>query len=340
MSGRSGRSVLTGGFIALDAICEEDRLHHCAGGTAANVAANLAYLGWRAAVTGVVGRDAAGRRLRSDLRRAGVDTVFVRSRSVTRTPVVVHEVLPSGHRFRFRCPACSRTLPRHRPLAVEDARRVVARAAPANVFVFDRASAACLLIAEKVRARGALIVFEPSSRGRPAAVERALELAHVLRYSSERASHLPVAVRRARVGQLQVRSVGKRGVDFRVGRGGWTRMGGIRTPLVDAAGAGDWLTAGLLAYLPSLAPGRLSAASVEEALARAQALAALSCAYAGARGLAAIPPAATSSLVDVIAETRSVASPPDRASMRPRPVSADLCNTCLEQASTRSDLAG
>src|SRR5438094_530879 len=93
-------SCLSMGFVALDVIIHGERLGHAAGGTAANVAANLAFFGWRSAVAGVVGDDPAGRHLVSDLSAAKVDVSDVRKSSGAQTPVVIHEILDHSHRFR------------------------------------------------------------------------------------------------------------------------------------------------------------------------------------------------------------------------------------------------
>jgi len=45
-----------------------------AGGTAGNVAANLAYFGWKARIAGLIGRDDAGRIASHDLSDGSVST--------------------------------------------------------------------------------------------------------------------------------------------------------------------------------------------------------------------------------------------------------------------------
>lgn len=63
-------------------------------GGAANVAANVRALGGQATVCGVVGRDAAGRRLRAELQRGGIEVAGVVTSSayatITKTRIVAH----------------------------------------------------------------------------------------------------------------------------------------------------------------------------------------------------------------------------------------------------------
>lgn len=61
------RSVLASGFVALDIVCSDQNVWMCAGGTAGNVAANLAYFGWKARIAGLIGHDDVGHIVRRNL---------------------------------------------------------------------------------------------------------------------------------------------------------------------------------------------------------------------------------------------------------------------------------
>lgn len=278
-------SILSSGYAALDVIVDGEAMGHRAGGTAVNVAANLAYLGWGSEVTAILGDDPAGRRLRGDLTRAGVGTEFLTTEPDATTPVVVHEVLPQTHRFRFGCPACGRRFPRYRSISTEHAKWVSDLVHP-DVFFFDRVSAGTLFLADAVRERGGLVVFEPATRGRAHHFAQALQLAHIVKLSDERLEALGDRYDgRTRSGQVHILTNGGSGATWRLGHKAWTTVPGFSMDIVDAGGAGDWTTAGLLASMPSLEPEGLVDVNFDHALRVSQAIAALSCRSRGARGI-------------------------------------------------------
>lgn len=273
------KRILCCGYIALDLISYKERLIRRAGGTAGNVACNLSFLGWSAAVGGSVGHDSAGRALQHDLRRCGVSTEQLSLRPEGGTPVVLHEISERGHRFQFHCPECGRRFPKYRPLD-EVTARALCEQIDVDVFFFDRASVGTAVIAETLRERGTLIVFEPSTQGREP--ERCIRAADVVKFSSERASAVEPLMQSARP-RLRVVTDGAKGAHAFVGATE-IHVPAFPANLVDAGGAGDWTTAGMLWQLVS---GQRSwtAPAVKDALRFGQALAAVSCAYPGARSV-------------------------------------------------------
>ena len=275
------KQILCCGYIALDLVSYKGRLvRRAAGGTAGNVAANMAFLGWRAHVAGIVGADAAGRTLMSDLKKAAVNTDELVAREDVGTPLVLHEVLESGHRFWSHCPECGRKFPRYRPLDETQARSL-ADWIRADVFFFDRASAAMALLAETLREKGTTVVFEPSTQGREP--ERCARAAHIVKYSSERAAAVEPLLRSC-APRVRIVTDGANGATAHVD-GKDIHVAGFPAHVVDAGGAGDWTTAGFLwRFLGSERPS-WSQEAVREALRGGQAMAAVSCAYPGARSV-------------------------------------------------------
>lgn len=272
--------VHTTGFVALDLLVVDGAASAHAGGSAANIAINLALLGWPARVTGLLGGDDAGRAVVEDLRRHGVETSGLDLDAGARTPVVVHEVRDGRHRFRFSCPSCGRGYAKHRPLPAERA----AASGPCDVFVFDRTSVYAVAAAEKARRDGALVVFEPGTPGRAAAFRQAVETADVFRRSHDLDDRLPDRLSESPP-CLEIVGHGADGVRWR-GRWrsesfpDWQAAPAEATAardVVDPGGAGDWLTAGLV---DSIVNGRL----VADAIAQGQRLASLSCGFPGTRG--------------------------------------------------------
>ena len=275
-------SIMAAGYVPLDIVRYRDRIWHAAGGTAGNVAAILSFLGWRSTVVVDLGDDLAGHRVKDDLQKAKVSVEWLRLVKSRTTPRLIHEIDGQGHRYRFSCPKCEGRFPTSGPLLKDRAEELVELRIRSNVFVFDRLNVGTVLLAEHYRSTGALVVFEPSLPGRRILTERALDAANVVKQSSDRDAGLDSA--EAREGQIWIVTKGSRGARFRIGAGRWCESKPYISSVVDAGGAGDWMTAGLI-YALHLRH-TLAEDAVTSALSWAQALAAVSCEVPGARGLA------------------------------------------------------
>lgn len=222
---------------------------------------------------------------------------------------------------------------------MEQAEVVLANHRTPDVFFFDRVSAAIKEMATEYRKRGALIYFEPSSGGRQAELVEALKLAHIVKYSEDRMHGLLGALRHLTGKRLEIETLGAKGLRFRrIGDGdapAWkTRRAFKVRALRDAAGAGDWCTAGLL-YQLDWKNGRefsdLADEELESALVFGQALAALNCQHVGARGLtAAVDHASILASVVQVRANGLTDNPPEASlptvSIRGQHV---RCRTCL-----------
>ena len=275
------RSIVCSGFVALDTVRFEEYEWHRAGGTAANIAANLAFLGWTAKLLGEVGADLIGLRLKADLETAGVDVSDLMVSPQSATPRVIHEVGHFGHRFRFFCAVCGRRFPRYRPPSSTLVPGVLATVSTPDFYFFDRASTFSVAVAEDMRRRGVTVIFEPSTKGGQVLLRRAVECAHILKVSEERLAVVRHLMRSGQDGQIQIVTRGEAGLLLSL-RGETVEVPAFPAKAVDAGGAGDWVTAGLLAYLPS---SKTSAflSDIAKALRYGQAFAALNCGFVGAR---------------------------------------------------------
>lgn len=280
----SGPTVLSAGFTVLDVVRGRDVISHHAGGTAGNVAADLAWLGVHTAALARLGADPAGELLRMDLESAGVDVRHVHLDESVITPIVVHDTGRGGRpKYLFSCPLCGRKFSSHRPVTAAQSAPFVA--APPSIFFFDRASAAALQIAAAARAAGGHVVFEPNGPGREALTRKAVDLATVVKVSIDRLDGLMELLGLPRSGQVQVRTAGADGLRWRFGASAWRHEEAFEVDaIVDQGGAGDWTTAGLLSVLPTWGQ-ELNETVLRRGLRLGQALAAVSCAYTGARGM-------------------------------------------------------
>jgi fructokinase len=318
--------------MPLDVITTHDTVVHQAGGTAANVAAILAYLGWNAILAGQTGDDPAGDILVDDLKHAGVDTVHLHRPVGMPTPRLIHSVRPDGHSFSYRCPACQLRLPRSRPLTVAQARACITSHPTAAVYFFDRVNAGTLTLAEHYAGTGTVIVFEPSVPVSAELLGRAVAVAHIVKHSDHRSvGGLDDVGVRSRRGQLRIVTHGAEGLELRIGEGRNRRFAALATLAVDTGGAGDWTTAGLIAV--AVRHGGLRNAAIDDGLRFGQALSALSCTAVGARGLMRLRRSTVLRHARAVLAHGGVTTEP-RYGEPPRRVITDACATCLLPAST------
>lgn len=275
-------SAMAAGYVTLDIVSYQGQVWHAAGGTAANVAAILAFMGWSTSITADLGDDVAGREVRDDLKNANVLVDLLRLRPGASTPRLIHEIDDSGHRYRFKCPTCNGLFPMGRPLRKDRALELLELGTKPDVFFFDRLNAGTLLLAEHFASKGSIVIYEPSRPARASLLERALDAATVVKQSNNRYSGLDDLRPRSR--QVRIVTEGQHGARFKIGGGAWHHSDAFPSPVVDAGGAGDWTTAALIHMLRP--EERRTVKTVGSALRAAQALAALSCGVPGARGLA------------------------------------------------------
>lgn len=281
---------------AVDAHTVIERRH--AGGTCGNVLAILAWLGHHADAVGRIGDDAFGHELIDDLQRCGVGVRCLDVEAGRATPVVYQESMTDArgrakHRFFRRCPHCGAALPGYRPLLMQAVEAVASSLPEHEVFFFDRVAPGPLELARRSRARGAVVVFEPSGVKNEEAFLEALQVAHVVKYSHERLRGIDALTARAKV-PVEVETCGADGLRVRQrqrGRlGAWWALEAVAAREVrDTSGSGDWCTAGFVHHLATR--GRFGtdlgehSELIADALRVGQRLAALNCAYDGARGL-------------------------------------------------------
>lgn len=296
------RSCVGTGFIVLDVIRNSvgsSATEQCfAGGSCGNVLAILSYLGWDANAVGRIGDDHAGRELVADLGKWGVETKLLQVEAGRGTPIIVQENYLDGkgrprHRFSRACPVCGATLPAFRALLASEAATIASKLPAHSVFYFDRVAPGTLELAQKSRANGALVVFEPSGIKDERLFAECLMTAHVAKYANDRIEGIHDGVAKAKV-PIEIETLGAKGLRLRVrtkGRvGAWRDLAAFSAPeLRDAAGSGDWTTAGLIhGLMTSGAAAETAVADVNVVVSAArhgQALAALNCGFDGARGL-------------------------------------------------------
>jgi fructokinase len=276
------RRLLTLGYVVCDVVGSNGSVAYSAGGSAANVAANLAVLGWDVALYAKLGADVAGHHVRNDLAEAGVEVTPIEMSDDVLTPVVVVDPSRVGRRYLFRCPKCGTSYGRHRPVT-----HVASEALDdIDVIYFDRASLAAVRLAEHAQRLGKLVIFEPNTPGRSDLFQRAMMAAQLVKYSAERGETLRHFLDGAPSQQFQIQTLGAEGCMLRRGGGPWRSQPAPVVTAVDAVGAGDMLTSALLYLaLNGVADWPRSIRGLGELMADAQWFAAANCQEVGPRAL-------------------------------------------------------
>lgn len=283
------------GLLALDLIVQHgqdgQRLSASGGGTCGNVLAILARLGWQASWLGSMDASASGRMVLEEMNRGGVQTHT--SKDAHPPPVFAHHIHTSAdghatHWFSNACPICARKLPKYVRPSDAWLRSQSQLVLDADVFFVDRLSSGALELARLASARGALVVYEPSSVSDSPWMAEMIAIADVVKYSSDRASALRNSVP-PNERTLWVETRGSEGLRWSLGSVGAHRalVPAVHNPsAIDACGAGDWFTSALLFGLTQTnqKPTDLGYEQLMGLMQRASRVAAWSCGFLGARG--------------------------------------------------------
>jgi fructokinase len=294
-------AVVGTGLISLDVVVGAQQgatPRYWAGGTCGNVLAILAYLGWRSYPAATLGKDIAADMVIEDFARFDMQLQFLTRDTARHTPIIVEKIRirPDGtprHRFVWTCPTCGAWLPGYRTLLASQAAAVAQKMPDAKVFFFDRISRGALALARASVARGALVVFEPNGIKDGRLFQEALQVSHIIKYSRERVGPLRV-LDKCEGRKLEIETLGDEGLRYRVVEGQKKSLGSKElgpypiSDFKDAAGAGDWCTAGIIHCLGrhgAVGFNRANLKQIKEALNVGQALAAIKCRFEGPRGI-------------------------------------------------------
>lgn len=276
------KKALALGYVACDVTVRRESVAYSAGGTSANVAANLSVLGWQVKLCARIGVDIAGQLVHDDLKQDGVDLSASYMDPQVFTPVVVVEADSQLPKYRFKCPCCGAPYARHRPVRVFDS----AILDHTNVVFLDRTSVIGVEIAQKARAMGNLVIFEPNGLGHAGLFERLVSISSVVKFSNERASGFRHLLDRGPTDQIQICTLGENGFAVRNPLGEWHEFAAPKSHAVDTVGAGDIFTAALLDVLMENRPDdALDKTEVVSAALQAQWFSIAHIRHKGARGL-------------------------------------------------------
>ena len=294
--------VIGTGLVALDVVIPnglEADPQLRAGGTCGNVLTALAFLGWRSYPIARLSEDGASKQVAADLRQWGVNLDFVTFGDDGSTPVIIQHIRNSktgapSHTFSRKCPCCGAILPWYKAVRVADVTELVSRLPKAQVYFFDRVSRGALALASQAREEGSVVFFEPSASSEPNLLEEALELAHIVKVSSDRIAGNE-AVLSSTQPKVVIETQGSAGLRLhhtdsegkrRVRK--WHQMDSIPVDVLkDTAGAGDWCTAGIIHMIGAMGAkgvNTLTLTEIRKAVKVGQAMASWACGFDGPRG--------------------------------------------------------
>lgn len=283
------------GFVTLDALNNGvgDAFPISTGGSFGNVMLILAFLGWDTSPITRLGNDWAGQQILEEFQSQSINTVGVQIDPSISTPVLIQQQQlgkSRDHRFIHRCPSCNAFFPGYTPVKVTAMESFKEVLQDLDVYYFDRPSPGSIRGAQIAKAAGSLVFFEPSSFGNETQLLKAIRASDIVKFSSDRSKDTSAESLCHDV--VCIETHGALGLRFRLpqntGDHEWIWSSSLgNKDLIDTSGAGDWTTAGMIHSLISLVGKRIqiNREIFEASLRYGQALAALNCRFAGARGL-------------------------------------------------------
>jgi sugar/nucleoside kinase (ribokinase family) len=290
------------GLVALDVVINhttDASQKVFAGGTCGNVLTILSYLGWLAYPVARMNedKDEAARLVLADFKKWGVRTDLCNFLPTGETPIIIQNIRRAKgghnfHRFSFTCPNCGAWLPGFKAVTIPAVETVLGKVPRPNVFFFDRLSRAAVNLAKHYAQNDVLVMFEPSGLGDPKLFREVLPHVHILKYANERLNEMS-GLHYAQSPLLVIETMGGEGLRYRSNlphcrTSDWHSLASYNsTTVIDAAGAGDWCSAGVLMMLGAKGlVGLLKTPSkaLRDALLFGQAMAVWNCQFEGARG--------------------------------------------------------
>ena len=336
--------LLTAGYLTLDLIvrdaCTLD-YWDSPGGTCGNVSVFASGLGTDVSILARVGEDQRGRSLVAGLVSAGVDTSRLERDVRVSTPGIVELIGHRGaHRFTFECPICETRLPKAATVSKRQAEVAIDGIDRFEAFFLDRATLATVRLAEAAREAGLLVVFEPTSIPRTFWAKRVAALSDIVKVSRLRYGLMDTwHPGRGASTKFIIETLGAQGARFRGRRRrGWGSWQGLPAPsqshIRDTAGAGDWLTAGLITSLLPKSDA-LAIDTIRASIEYGQRLSAVSLAFDGPGGALAALGMPT---IEEIARSESRIEVPSvqvhvgRSQENSQQSPAEFCGLCLSES--------
>lgn len=285
------------GLITLDILIKDLNFRsfkYYVGGSCGNVLMILSHLGWNVFPIARLNSNKHSVRLLEDLKNNNVKLDFITVDQFGSTPIIIQRNIIDKfgnpkHKFEFKDPKTGKYLPSFKSITKKMATDVIDKTIVPEVFYFDRLTPGIKDLVKFYKSKGTLIVFEPSSI-KPKEFISISSYIDILKYSDQRISNYKELFQTSSI-PLEIETKGANGLHFRfnVIENKWHFLPSFKIPyIVDASGAGDWSTAGMLFFLYMKYKNELhkiNKTQIEDILIFAQKLGALNCLYEGSRGM-------------------------------------------------------
>lgn len=290
MNGR----VLGAGLACIDVIDWRVDRSVSLGGTTANVMTILAQMGFEVKMLTTEYVNDVGKWYSNALDARRISPIYFQT-SKKQMPIVLEEINENGkdHFFRTTCPCCRCSLMNVILPSQEKISKVLSDKQQFNVFFFDRFSSGIRMVAEKNNQ--AWKMYEPNAFRMYSNLLNGCKMADIVKFSSDR---IPDNISEKLLNDLRkentriiIVSLGKKGLKFTVKNNldweEWIYVPSTEKDVIDAAGAGDWLTASFLNQFLKMYPIKRSIDKkiITEMLEQAQIIAQMTCNYKGAQGI-------------------------------------------------------
>lgn len=288
------------GLVALDIVMNGNPkipLNLFAGGSCGNVLTILSFFNWESLPVARLKKNDASKKLLSDLKNWKVNTSLITQTLDGSTPIIIQSIKKdkngnSVHTFQFRNPDNGEWLPSYKPVLGSEVESLTKKSPTPSVFYFDRVNRSSIDLAKYYKQNGAVVFFEPSSINDNKQFEECLNIADIIKFSNERIKNYASLYPIQRV-PLEIETLGKDGLRYRFSHSLkskiWRTLPSYKiSNIVDAAGSGDWFSAGIISGLASNGLKEFknqNGQAILKALKHGQALGALNCFFNGARGL-------------------------------------------------------
>ncbi len=286
-------TIIAAGLACLDVMgIGSEKIPRLSTGGFPNALIILKTKGWNSIALAGLGADRAGDYVLQEFNDWGIDTRLVHRIPDINTPIYVLYHKNEGHFYGKECPYCQTRFPLYSPLEPETIEKILPELPKqVNLFYFDKVAQSLVNLAHHYKKHCAITMFEPNRIDDQELFRQSAAISDIMKYSSDRRTGVQ-SVTDALPIPLEIETAGPQGLHYRTFSNGirsaWRSLPSVSTSgFVDAAGAGDWLSASLIDSL--CRDGNFYSiiadqSRLDDILIKGQHASAENCRYAGARG--------------------------------------------------------